>query len=161
MNALKLSQRNADIVRGQRYTRLPFHRGEIDALRINKGPQPVLGALSCDDNAALAWIELQGVQLPVVIEIGNKPLPPPSTDLSPVARALAEMQPATSFRRDLHRALEATHRQQQAQRTLGTHAPVDWRQSAKAQQAQTRSWSLGLVLMGFALIWLLLGRRRS
>lgn len=37
-----------------------------------------------------------------------------------VAQVLPPIQPAAQFRRDLHRALELTHRQQLAQRKLGT-----------------------------------------
>lgn len=50
-------------------------------------------------------------------------LAPLTAVASEVAQALPRVQPAAHFRADLHRALELTHRQQHAQRVLGTRAP--------------------------------------
>jgi hypothetical protein len=55
----------------------------------------------------------------------------PLTELAEeVAQVVPCNQPATRFRQDLHRALEQTHRQQSAQRKLGTrvasHADTPW-----------------------------------
>jgi hypothetical protein len=44
---------------------------------------------------------------------------------SEMVEAMPRIQPANQFRQDLHRALELTHRQQQAQRVLGTRTPVE------------------------------------
>ena len=71
------------------------------------------------------------------------------------------VQPAPIFRENLHRALEVSHRQQLAQRSLGTHAPVDWRQTEQIQEAQSRAWTTALLLMGLSLLWLVLGRRNQ
>ncbi|RIK47639.1 MAG: hypothetical protein DCC57_14070 [Chloroflexi bacterium] len=47
-------------------------------------------------------------------------LAPLTAVASEVAQAMPRVQPAAHFRADLHRALELTHRQQHAQRVLGT-----------------------------------------
>ena len=75
----------------------------------------------------------------------------------PVAHG--EVQPEPAFRQSLHRALEASHRQQAAQRALGTHASVDWREDERTQDAQSRAWSSALFVMALSLVWLALGKR--
>jgi hypothetical protein len=50
-------------------------------------------------------------------------LAPLTAVASEVAQAMPRVQPAAHFRADLHRALELTHRQQHAQRVLGTRTP--------------------------------------
>jgi hypothetical protein len=78
-------------------------------------------------------------------------------DLSPLAHlaeeladAVHDVRPEPRFRADLHRALEQTHRQHAAQRTLGTRTPV-------APKASTRPWwggGLVAVLLTLVLVGL-------
>ncbi len=65
----------------------------------------------------------------------------------------SESQPAPQFRDDLQRALEQTHRQQAARRTLGAHVS-DYAQELEEQRRQRRTLSvLASVLMLLAWLW--------
>jgi hypothetical protein len=59
-----------------------------------------------------------------------------------VARAVPVAQPAARFRHDLHKALELTHRQQAAQRKLGTR-PVP---------VESHWGAFGLLIVGIVLV---------
>jgi hypothetical protein len=59
-----------------------------------------------------------------------------------VAQAVPVAQPAARFRHDLHKALELTHRQQAAQRKLGT----------RPAPAESHWGALGLVIAGVVLL---------
>ncbi len=160
MNAVQWSNRKASMASTKPYACLPFELRNVVTMRFDAASAARLGALYSSPEIKLAWVELHDQHFPVVIETGSEPPPPPVTTSSPtVAEALAAMQPASSFRRELHRALEESHRQQNAQRTLGTHAPVDWREAEQAQTFQSRTWSLALMALTLAFIWLLTGKR--
>ena len=77
-------------------------------------------------------------------------------DLSPLTRLAEELagvvndvRPEPRFRADLHRALEQTHRQHAAQRTLGTRIPV------AAESASRPWWAVLVAVLIFVagLIW--------
>ena len=158
MNTGKWSNQKALMTSTKYYACLPFEPDTVGAVPSDAASATLLGALYSNPEVTLAWIELHGRQFPVVIETGAEP-PSPVLSSSPViAKALADMQPTSTFRRELHRALEESHRQQNAQRTLGTHAPIDWREMERAQSIQSRSWSLALVALALAFVWLLTGK---
>jgi hypothetical protein len=112
---------------------------------------------------AIVWVQT-GKSTIVPISITGQPktsAPIGRTTNEPIQMPIAqgEVQPEPAFRQNLHRALEASHRQQAAQRALGTHASVDWREDERTQDAQSRAWSSALFLMALSLIWLALGKR--
>lgn len=59
-----------------------------------------------------------------------------------VAQVVSVAQPAQRFRHDLHKALELTHRQQAAQRKLGT----------RPAPAETHWGALGVIVAGIVLV---------
>lgn len=71
------------------------------------------------------------------------------------------LRPASSFRTTLHQALEASHRQQRARRALGAHAPLNWREVERVQNAQSRTWTTALTTMLLFGVWFFLSRRRE
>lgn len=75
----------------------------------------------------------------------------PLTDLAEdLATRVPDVQPEAQFRADLHRALEATHRQHTAQRTLGTRLHP----TTVTQDRSTLPWALtGLFFMLLLLFW--------
>ena len=101
------------------------------------------------------WVQVDSEQLvPLAIPVEGAVSPPAS-----LPRQLDTIQPEPAFRQNLHRALEESHRQQAAQRALGTHAPIDWRETEEAQEAQSKAWSTALLFMALSLLWFFLGRR--
>lgn len=74
----------------------------------------------------------------------------PLTDLAEeLATTVPDIQPEARFRADLHRALEATHRQHAAQRALGTRPlPPD-----DGEERSTLPW-LATALLVFVFVWL-------
>lgn len=80
----------------------------------------------------------------------NTPTPQPPGEQWAVD-ALPAVAPNAKFRQDLQRALEQTHRQQMAQRKLGTQPPPQppLRQDKRLRLAL-------LALLAIALLWLLL-----
>jgi hypothetical protein len=70
-------------------------------------------------------------------------LAPLTAVASEVAHAMPRIQPGAHFRADLHRALELTHRQQHAQRVLGT------RQAAADGELP---WGLLILLVSFVAV---------
>ena len=158
MNAVQWSNQKALMASTKYYACLPFEPDTVGAVHFDAASATVLGALYSSPEVTLAWIELHGRQFPVVIETSAEPPSPVLRSSPTIAEALADMQPTSTFRRELHRALEESHRQQNAQRTLGTHAPIDWREMEQAQSIQSRSWSLALVGLALALVWLLIGK---
>jgi hypothetical protein len=86
--------------------------------------------------------------LQAAITVVAPELAPLTAVASEVAHAMPQVQPGEQFRQELHRALELTHRQQHAQRVLGTRPPAAEMQSF---------WWLAALLVG-VLVTLLLGR---
>ncbi len=112
---------------------------------------------------AIVWVQT-GKSTIVPISISSRPNSSAAIQRTPheviqMPVTQGEVQPELAFRQNLHRALEASHRQQAAQRALGTHASVDWREDERTQDAQSRAWSSALFLMALSLIWLALGKR--
>lgn len=70
-------------------------------------------------------------------------LAPLTAVASEVAQAMPRIQPAAHFRADLHRALELTHRQQHAQRLLGTRPP---------ETATDLPWALLILLVSMVVV---------
>jgi hypothetical protein len=72
-----------------------------------------------------------------------------------VADTMPKVQPQAQFRADLHRALELTHRQHQAQRVLGTRQTP-----AVDKRAEVARWGVALALLGVLCVWIYRSRRR-
>ena len=70
-----------------------------------------------------------------------------------------DSQPTPQFRDELQRALEQTHRQQAARRTLGAHVS-EYQQELEEQRRQRRTRSL-LASLFMLLIWLWWRGQRS
>jgi hypothetical protein len=72
-----------------------------------------------------------------------------------VAQAMPSIQPTMQFRQELHRALELSHRQQQAQRILGTYP-------AAAENNLPWGLLIGVAVLVTVLVgWLLVRRRHE
>ena len=85
-------------------------------------------------------------------------------DLSPLTRlaeelagVVSDVHPEPRFRADLHRALEQTHRQHAAQRTLGTRTPVVVESTSRAW------WAVPVIALIFvaSLLWWRARRRAA
>lgn len=86
--------------------------------------------------------------LQVAIAVLAPELAPLTAVASEVAQAMPHVQPTRQFRQELHRALEQTHRQHQAQRRLGTR---------RHQDESSVAWFL-ISGIGLLLVALWLGR---
>ncbi len=88
-----------------------------------------------------------GPDLQAAITVLAPDLAPLTEVASGVADTMPQVQPQAQFRADLHRALELTHRQHQAQRVLGTrHTPPVARRLSGAW------WGVALALLGLVLV---------
>ena len=88
-----------------------------------------------------------GPDLQAAITVLAPALAPLTEVASEVADTMPQVQPQAQFRADLHRALELTHRQHQAQRVLGTHYPLP-----VTKQSSVAWWAVALTLLGLACI---------
>lgn len=104
---------------------------------------------SATANAQTVTVQVKP-DLQVAIAVLAPELAPLAAVASEVAQAMPQVQPTRQFRQELHRALEQTHRQQQAQRLLGTRPP---------QHEPSLAWFI-LGGVGLLLVALLLGRAR-
>jgi hypothetical protein len=124
-----------DVLEGH-YMRLAARqRAVLPGVEVGSGPQSVQIQVA---DSTIAAIQVLAPRLAPLTELAED-----------VAEALPPVRPAPHFRQTLHEALEQTHRQQSAQRLLGTR-PVP--------QTGTPAWLLWVAATTIVVIALVLWR---